>query len=551
MRQLILLWLIFCLGSTACQPRQKVDLIIYNAKIYTVDSAFSVQEAVAIHQGKFIAVDKLEKVLANYQSDSLVDLGGKPVYPGFYDPHCHFYGLGQGLDQADLVGTQSFGEVVERLQAFQRANPDRPWIIGRGWDQNDWPTKQFPTRDTLDRLFPDKAVFLVRVDGHAALANGRALEIAGLLKGGETTSKLASRLDGGLVEAKNGRATGILVDNAMGLVRRVMPPPSDAQIRQALLKAQAECARFGLTTVGDAGLSQELIELVDKLHREGSLKTRIYAMISLTEPNKPHFFKQGKTKTDRLNVCSFKVYADGALGSRGACLLAPYQDRPAETGFLLLPPEELQRNIEQVAAAGFQVNTHCIGDSANRFVLDVYARILGGKNDRRFRIEHAQVVHPADVPKFGQYSIIPSVQSTHATSDMYWLADRLGPERVKHAYAYRDLLQQNGLLANGSDFPVEAVSPLYGFHAAVARQDAKGWPEGGFQMDNALDRPTALRAMTIWAAYANFEEAERGSIEPGKMADLVVLEDDLLTAPAPRLRELKVLRTYIGGERVY
>jgi predicted amidohydrolase YtcJ len=550
MRYYFLLLLIFCLGGVACQPRKKVDLILYNAKIYTVDSSFAVQEAVAIHQGRFVAVDKLEKVLANYQSDSLVDLGGKPVYPGFYDPHCHFYGLGQGLDQADLVGTQSFGEVVQRLQAYQLANPDRPWVIGRGWDQNDWPTKQFPTRDTLDRLFPDKAVFLVRVDGHAALANQRALEIAGLIRGGETTSKLA-KMDGGLVEAKNGRITGILVDNAMGLVRRVMPPPEEAQIRQALQKAQAECARYGLTTVGDAGLSQELIETVDQMHRDGSLKTRIYAMISLTEPNKAHFLKQGKTKTDRLNVCSFKIYADGALGSRGACLLAPYQDRPTETGFLLLPPDELQRNIEQVAAAGFQVNTHCIGDSANRFVLNVYARILGGQNNRRFRIEHAQVVHPADVPKFGQYSIIPSVQSTHATSDMYWLADRLGPERAKHAYAYRALWQQNGLLANGSDFPVEAVSPLYGFHAAVARQDAKGWPEGGFQMDQALDRPTALRAMTIWAAYANFEEAERGSIEPGKMADLVVLADDLMTAPAPRLRELKVLRTYIGGERVY
>jgi predicted amidohydrolase YtcJ len=550
MRYYSLFLLIFCLGGVACQSRKKVDLILYNAKVYTVDSSFAVQEAVAIHQGRFVAVDKLEKVLANYQSDSLVDLGGKPVYPGFYDPHCHFYGLGQGLDQADLVGTQSFGEVVQRLQAYQRANPDRPWVIGRGWDQNDWPTKQFPTRDTLDRLFPDKAVFLVRVDGHAALANQRALEIAGLIRGGETTSKLA-KMDGGLVEAKNGRITGILVDNAMGLVRRVMPPPDEAQIRQALQKAQAECARYGLTTVGDAGLSQELIETVDKMHRDGSLKTRIYAMISLTEPNKAHFLKQGKTKTDRLNVGSFKIYADGALGSRGACLLAPYQDRPTETGFLLLPPDELQRNIEQVAAAGFQVNTHCIGDSANRFVLNVYARILGGQNNRRFRIEHAQVVHPADVPKFGQYSIIPSVQSTHATSDMYWLADRLGPERAKHAYAYRALWQQNGLLANGSDFPVEAVSPLYGFHAAVARQDAKGWPEGGFQMDQALDRPTALRAMTIWAAYANFEEAERGSIEPGKMADLVVLADDLMTAPAPRLRELKVLRTYIGGERVY
>jgi len=546
-----LLPLFFCVFLLACHRREKVDLIVYNAKIYTVDSTFSIHEAVAIHQGKFVAVNSMEKILANYTGDSLVDLRGKPVYPGFYDPHCHFYGLGQGLDQADLVGTASFAEVVQRLQAFQKANPGKPWIMGRGWDQNDWPDKNFPTRDTLDALFPDQAVFLVRVDGHAALVNKRAMEIAGLIKGGETTGKLAAKMEGGLVEAKNGRATGILVDNAMGLVRRVMPPADEAQIRQALQKAQAECARFGLTTLGDAGLSREVIDIIDQMHRDGSLKTRIYAMISLTEANKAHYFQQGKTKTDRLNVRSFKVYADGALGSRGACLLAPYDDRADETGFLLLPTEELQRNIEQVAAAGFQVNTHCIGDSANRFVLDVYAKILKGKNDRRFRIEHAQVVSPADVPKFGQFSILPSVQSTHATSDMYWLAERLGPERVKHAYAYRELWQQNGIIANGSDFPVEAVNPLYGFHAAVARQDAKNYPVGGFQMENALDRPTALRAMTIWAAYANFEENERGSIAPGKMADFVVLAEDLMTAPTDRLRELKVERTYIGGERIY
>ncbi|MCU0450428.1 MAG: amidohydrolase [Bernardetiaceae bacterium] len=546
---------LFCLalvsGLVACRSRTPVDLIVYNAKIYTVDSAFTTAEALAVHQGKFVAVGSLEDVFARYQTDSLVDLGGQFVYPGFYDPHAHFYGLGQGLDQADLVGTTSFAEVVQRLQAFEKQNPDKNWLLGRGWDQNDWASKAFPTRDTLDRLFPNKAVFLVRVDGHAALANGRALEIAGIVKGDEMSGKITSQLTGGLVETRQGRATGILVDNAMGLVRRVVPPPDAAEMRQALAKAQTACVRLGLTSVSDAGLSRQLIDLVDSMHQDGSLKMRIYAMISLSVPNKEYYLKRGPYRTARLNVRSFKVYADGALGSRGACLLAPYTDRPAEAGFLLYPEEELRRNIVEVAAAGFQVNTHCIGDSANRFILNTYGEILRGKNDRRFRIEHAQVVHPADVPKFGQFSVIPSVQSTHATSDMYWAADRLGPERVKSAYAFKDLLAQNGVLANGSDFPVEAVNPLFGFHAAVARQDAQGYPAGGYQMENALDRPSALRAMTIWAAFANFEETERGSIEVGKLADFTVLAQDLLTAPAPALRQIAVRRTYINGERVF
>jgi predicted amidohydrolase YtcJ len=547
----LLFYLLFAGGLAACQSRTPVDLIVYNAKIYTVDSAFSTAEALAVHQGKLVAVGSLEDVFARYRSDSLADLGGQFVYPGFYDPHAHFYGLGQGLDQADLVGTTSFAQVVQRLQAFEKQNPGKNWLLGRGWDQNDWATKNFPTRDTLDRLFPNKAVFLVRVDGHAALANGRALEIAGLLKGGEMSGKISSQVSGGLVETRQGRATGILIDNAMGLVRRVVPPPDAAEMRQALAKAQAACVRLGLTSVSDAGLSRQLIDLVDSMHNDGSLKMRIYAMIALTVPNKEYYLKRGPYRTARLNVRSFKVYADGALGSRGACLLAPYADRPAEAGFLLYPEEELRRNIVEVAAAGFQVNTHCIGDSANRFILNTYGQILRGKNDRRFRIEHAQVVHPADVPKFGQFSVIPSVQSTHATSDMYWAADRLGPARVKSAYAFKDLLAQNGLLANGSDFPVEAVNPLFGFHAAVARQDAQGYPAGGYQMENALDRPSALRAMTSWAAFANFEDTERGSLEVGKLADFTVLAQDLLTAPAAQLRQIAVRRTYINGERVF
>jgi predicted amidohydrolase YtcJ len=287
------------------------------------------------------------------------------------------------------------------------------------------------------------------------------------------------------------------------------------------------------------------------MNKEGSLKIRNYVMVSLGIRNLDFFIKKGVYKTDRLNVRSFKLYADGALGSRGACLLKPYSDEPSKTGFLLLSAAELERSLTQIYNSGFQANTHCIGDSANRLILDIYGKLLKNKHDRRWRIEHAQVVDNQDVPKFGKYSIIPSIQATHGTSDMYWADERLGDVRIKTAYAFQDLLKQNGFLANGSDFPVEFVNPLYGFHSAVARQDDKNFPEGGFQMENALTREQALKAMTIWSAYSNFEEKERGSIETGKMADFVILEDDLMLAPKEKLRNVKVLNTYVGGEKVH
>ena len=361
----------------------------------------------------------------------------------------------------------------------------------------------------------------------------------------------ASKVNGGDVEVMDGQLTGILVDNAMGLVRRVIPQASETDKRKMLLAAQKECFKLGLTTVSDAGLNQDDIDLIDKMNKEGSLKIRNYVMVSLGIRNLDYFIKKGVYKTDRLNVRSFKLYADGALGSRGACLLKPYSDEPSKTGFLLLSAAELERSLTQIYNSDFQANTHCIGDSANHLILDIYGKLLKTKNDRRWRIEHAQVVDKQDVPKFGKYSIIPSIQATHATSDMYWADERLGDERIKTAYAFQDLLKQNGFLANGSDFPVEFVNPLYGFHSAVARQDAKNFPEGGFQMENALTREQAIKAMTIWSAYSNFEEKERGSIETGKMADFVILEDDLMLAPKQKLRNVKVLNTYVGGEKVY
>ncbi|MGM9511783.1 amidohydrolase [Larkinella sp. GY13] len=528
---------------TACSSKKKADLLVHHAVIYTADSLFTNAQAFAVKDGKFVAVGSSESVLNDYQADSVVDLNGQPVYPGFYDPHAHFLGLGQMLDQADLVGTNSFDEVVQRLKTFSEKHPDNLWIIGRGWDQNDWPDKQFPTKEKLDAAFPNLPVCITRIDGHAVLLNSKALRLAGIAKG--------SKVPGGEVVLTNNEPTGVLIDNAMGLVRRVIPQPDVKDKERMLLAAQNVCLSLGLTTVSDAGLNRNDIELVEQLQKENKLKIRDYVMISLGEPNLDYYLKRGPFQTDRLTVRSFKLYADGALGSRGACLRKPYHDRPETAGFLLLNPAELERVLTLLEASDFQANTHCIGDSANHLILDLYGKLLKSTNARRWRIEHAQVVSPDDVWKFNRYSVIPSVQPTHATSDMYWAADRLGPIRVKGAYAFKDLMKQNGIIAFGSDFPVEAPNPLYGFHAAVARVDTKGFPAGGYQMENAVDRISALKAMTSWAAYANFEDHLRGSIEPGKQADFVVLQQDIMKIPAPQLRGVKVLQTWIGGERLF
>ena len=528
---------------SACSNQSSADLIVYNARIYTVDSTFSTATALAVKDGKFVAVGDSALIFGKYQADSTANAGGKPIYPGFYDAHAHFYGLGQMLEQADLVDTKSAAEAVQILKKYQGDHPDRVWLIGRGWDQNDWDTKTFPSKEILDKNFPDQPVYLTRVDGHAAWVNSKALQLA------KITAQ--SKVEGGLVELnKNGQPTGILVDNAMRLARTANPKPSTAEMRDALLKAQAVCFSYGLTNVGDAGLSPETIDLIDQMHKDNALKIRLYAMVSLTPENVDLYLKKGIYQTDRLNVRSFKIYADGALGSRGACLLKPYSDAPS-TGFLLLSPKELESYVAKIADSGFQANTHCIGDSANRLMLNLYAKYLRGKNNRRWRIEHAQIVNPADVSTFGKYSIIPSVQPTHATSDMYWAADRLGATRARHGYAFKDLYAQNQMITFGTDFPVEAVSPFYTFHSAVYRQDAKGYPAGGYQMENALDRTATLRGMTIWAAYGNFEEKRRGSIEVGKDADFVILEKDLMTAPAAELRELKVKQTWVAGRKVF
>jgi predicted amidohydrolase YtcJ len=528
----------------SCSKKEKADLLVFNATIYTVDSTFSTAEAMVIKEGRIIATGKSVELEKEYDIKEKLNAGGKFIYPGFIDAHAHFVGYGLSLQKVDLNGTTSWDECLDRVKTFAGENTDKEaWITGRGWDQNDWQIKEFPGKDELDTLFPDNPVLLTRVDGHAAIANQKALDLAGI-KAGDT-------LTGGEIEEMEGTLTGILIDNAIDLVSAKIPGPTEVQFKKALQAAEKNCFAMGLTTIDDCGLSYVSVEMIKELQQKGDLKMRLYVMLSDEKTNYDYAARNGMIKTDRLNVRSFKVYGDGALGSRGACLLAPYSDKPGHHGFLLSQQEHFDSVARWLSEKQWQMCTHAIGDSSNRTILNIYAKYLKEKNDLRWRIEHAQVVNQNDFSLFGKYSIIPSVQPTHATSDMYWAGDRLGAERVKGAYAYKQLLQQNNLLPLGTDFPVEDISTFKTFFAAVIRKDAKGWPDNGYQTENALTREEALRGMTIWAAKSNFEEKEKGSLEKGKYADFVILDADLMKEDPNKLLSVKVLKTYLGGEKVY
>ena len=526
----------------SCNRKEKIDLLVYNATIYTVDSSFSTAEAMAVKDGKIIAVGKTADIEKEFDATEKLDAQGKFIYPGFIDAHAHFVGYGMSLQRVDLTGTNSWEECIERVKIFANENKEG-WITGRGWDQNDWAIKEFPNNEILDTLFPDRPVLLTRVDGHAAIANQKALDLAGI--------KAHDTLTGGEIEEMEGTLTGVLIDNAVDLVSSKIPAATDEQFKKALQAAEQNCFAMGLTTIDDCGLSFPSVDMIKALQAKGDLKIRLYVMLSDEKANYDYAAANGMIKTDRLNVRSFKVYGDGALGSRGACLLQPYSDKIGHYGFLLSQPEHFDSVANWISNNRWQMCTHAIGDSGNRTILNTYAKYLKGKNDLRWRIEHAQVVDQNDFSLFGANSIIPSVQPTHATSDMYWAGDRLGGERVKGAYAYKQLLQQNGWLPLGTDFPVEDISTFKTFYAAVVRKDAKGWPANGFQPENALTREEALRGMTIWAAKANFEEKEKGSLEEGKFADFVILDTDIIKEVPEKLLSIKVLQTFLNGEKVF
>jgi len=517
-----------------------VDLLVSARRIYSVNEDFSVAECMAIRAGRVVALGRRKDIEALYQARKKLDFGEAIIYPGFIDPHCHFLSFGYMLQRADLFGSKSWEEAVERLVAHAERTRDF-WVQGRGWNQNEWEPREFPTKELLDRAFPDTPVIAIRVDGHAAMVNAKALALAGI---DERTV-----IDGGIAAKTSGGAlTGLLIDNAVDLVKKAIPSPDESTKRQALDVAQSRCFAAGLTSVSNAGTELDDLLLIDKMQDEGGLRIRLYAMLAASQANIERIALRGLLLKDRLTARSFKMYADGALGSRGAYLLEPYADDPTNRGLLTLNPKELERVCGIALESGFQMNVHAIGDAAVRLVLDAYEKFLNPGNDLRWRVEHAQIIHPSDVQRFGKLSVIPSVQTTHATSDMSWTEDRLGPGRMGRAHIYRQLLEQNGWLANGSDFPIERIEPLRGFRSAVFRKDDAGLPEGGFHIENALSREQALRAMTIWAARANFEDNEKGSLEAGKWADFTVLDMDLLKGDEAALWEARVLATAIAGE---
>lgn len=534
-----LLFILFI--SCDSEKKEQADLLVFNAEIYTVDSTFTIANAFAVKDGKFLETGTAEALQEKYDFKEKLDAEGKTILPGLIDAHAHFYRLGLQQQKVDLTGTNSFDEVVERIVAFQKErNVD--FITGRGWDQNDWENKEFPSKEKLDSLFPNTPVAITRVDGHALLANQAALDKAGVT--------VSSSAEGGAIEIKNGKLTGILVDNPMSMVYEAAEEPSKKEQIQALLDAQKISFEYGLTTVVDAGINKNTIELMDSLQKAGSLKMRIYAMISNTKENLDFYLDKDPIKTERLNVRSVKFYGDGALGSRGAALKKPYSDLDGHYGALLSPVSTFKETAKKIANSKFQMNTHAIGDSANRVVLQTYDELLKGKENRRWRVEHAQIIDSVDFKYFSK-NIIPSVQPTHATSDMYWAEDRLGPDRIKGAYAFKKLLDQAGIVALGTDFPVEEVSPFYTFYAATARKDLKNYPEGGYRIDQALSREETLKGMTIWAAYSNFEEEEKGSIEEGKFADFIILDKNIMKVKDNEIPTIKVLKTFLNGEKVF
>ena len=535
LNNLILVLLVISSLLQSC--KKSVDYIAYNGNIYTVNNDFNVASAFAVKDGKFIDVGN-DEIFSKYNTKQKIDLNGSTVLPGLIDAHCHFYGLGLNQSVIDLTGTSSFNEILEKI-AFEN---NKDVIRGRGWDQNDWEIKEFPDKLKLDLAYPNTPVILERIDGHAYLVNQKALDIAGI--------DINTKSTNGSLLSKKGKLTGVLIDGPMSIIDDAFGEISLDNKIKALISAQKICFQNGLTTVDDAGLSKEVILLIDSLQKKDLLKMRVYAMISNSEDDVDYFLENGPIKTNSLNVRSVKVYGDGALGSRGATLKEPYSDDKHNYGKLVTSYKDIKDLADKLAKANFQMNTHAIGDSTINILIDTYSKVLENKTDPRWRIEHSQIIDLNDIDGYNN-KILPSVQPTHATSDMYWANDRVGSKRIKGAYAYKALLEKSKVIGLGTDFPVEKVNPFHTFYASISRKDLNDYPEKGFEFENALSREETLKGMTIWAAYLNFEEKEKGSIEKGKFADFIIIDRDIMKVETNKTPNTKVLKTYLSGELVY
>jgi predicted amidohydrolase YtcJ len=538
-----LIFLVLFITLCSCNEKKQADLIVFNGTIYTVDSAFSTTEAIVIKNGKIIFTGNSIDAFKNFETKDSVNLNGKFVYPGFMDAHCHFYGFGLELNKVNLMNTTSWNDVLQKTKEFAHTHPNADWIQGRGWDQNDWTDKTYPSKKELDIMFPDKPVFLRRIDGHAGVANSKALALANIT--------LKTNVNGGEIISINNELTGLLIDNAMTLIEKIIPLPNTSQNKNALLDAQQKCFEVGLTSIADAGLMLNVIQQIDSLQKSNQLKMRVYAMIADDSISKNYFFSHGKLKTEKLNVCSVKYYADGALGSRGACLKHGYADQKKHFGFLLQQQNYFKQQAELCNKYGFQMNVHCIGDSSNAILLQLMANELKTKNDKRWRIEHAQIMDTNDLHYFKDYTILPSIQPAFATSDMYWAEQRTGKNNFAGSYLLKSFFKYSNIIPCGSDFPIENYNPLVSIYAAVTRQDQNYKPENGFKKEEAISIQDAIKGFTIWAAFGCFEEKEKGSLEVGKFADFIIFDNDIVTTETKNIFKLQPIQTWINGEKVF
>jgi predicted amidohydrolase YtcJ len=528
-------------------------MLIHNARIYTGDAGFTLIEngAMAIsEEGEIVALGDSEPMLRTFPEARQVDLGGKPVLPGLIDSHGHLAGLALSYTRANLTGTKSKAEVISRLYEFEATLAEDAWLLGRGWDQNDWPEQDFPSRQDLDVEFPNRPVWLRRIDGHAAWGNSVALAQADRDLSGDWQPE-----GGAIHRDEKGQPTGVFIDHAMSLVDSAVPAISREVLSAALDRASQTLNALGLTGVHDPGIDRATVELYLEKIRAGKFPLRVYAMADGMNETTSWLCENGPIDdpSGRLVMRSVKLYGDGALGSRGAALLEDYSDDPGNRGLLFVSQQQMEANMRRIMACGLQIGVHAIGDAGNRQVLDAYEKLIAELPDNpgRHRIEHAQVLDPADIQRFARMGVIAAMQPTHATSDMYWAVDRLGGERSRGAYAWRSLLDSGATLAFGSDFPVEEVNPMLGIYAAVTRQDMQGWPEGGWYPEQGVSREEAIRAFTLDAAFAAFMEDETGSLEVGKRADFIVLDRDILEVPAGEIFQILVEQTWLDGKPVF